>query len=135
LNPNPKPPRLNIVSITRSDSSGTTWAFTNHLSTIGQEWCDEGPGTDKKVDWPGNSMAARYNEGAAAKIRHSWDSIGYVEYGIAKRAGLNMAIPENHAGSFVQPDDESDIITLARNSSIMPTNLRLFPPDPEGVDA
>jgi len=34
LNPDVRLPRLTIVTITRSDSSGTTWAFTNHLNTI-----------------------------------------------------------------------------------------------------
>jgi phosphate transport system substrate-binding protein len=135
LNPNLKLPRLNIVTITRSDSSGTTWAFTNHLSAISDAWRQKGPGTGKKVDWPGNSMAARYNEGVAVKIRHSWGSIGYVEYGIAKRAGLSMATLENQAGAFVQPDDNSGTITLAQNASKMPENLRMFLPDPEGAEA
>jgi phosphate transport system substrate-binding protein len=135
LNPDLKLPRLNIVTITRSDSSGTTWAFTNHLSAISAEWKDKGPGVGKKIDWPGNSMSSRYNEGVAAKIKYSWGSIGYVEYGIAKRAGLATATLENKAGRYVRPTDESGTTTLANTSTQMPANLRMFLPDPAGVDS
>jgi phosphate transport system substrate-binding protein len=135
LNPDLKMPRLNIVTITRSDSSGTTWAFTNHLSAISPEWKEKGPGVGKKVDWPGNSMASRYNEGVAAKIKYSWGSIGYVEYGIAKRAGLAMAALENKEGQYVRPTNEIGTTTLANTSPQMPANLRMFLPDPGGRDS
>jgi phosphate transport system substrate-binding protein len=135
LNPDLKLPRLNIVTVTRSDSSGTTWAFTNHLSAVSPDWRDRGPGIGKKVDWPGNSMAARYNEGVAVKIRHSWGSIGYVEYGIAKRAGLPMAVLENKAGGFVPPTETNGAAALANASDQMPANLRMFLPDPDGTDS
>jgi phosphate transport system substrate-binding protein len=135
LNPQLNLPQLNIVTITRSDSSGTTWAFTNHLSAISSTWRDKGPGVGKKVDWPGNSMASRYNEGVAAKIKHSWGSIGYVEYGIAKRAGLSMAVLENKLGQYVKPTDAIGTSTLANTSTQMPQNLRLFIPDPDGKDS
>jgi phosphate transport system substrate-binding protein len=133
LNPDLKLPRLNIVTVTRSDSSGTTWAFTNHLSTVSPEWRDRGPNIGKKVDWPGNSMAARYNEGVAVKIKHAWGSIGYVEYGIAKRAGLSMAVLENKAGNFVSPSETSGMAALDNTSALMPANLRMFLPDPNGT--
>jgi phosphate transport system substrate-binding protein len=132
LNPHLKLPKLNIVTVTRSDSSGTTWAFTNHLNTISSKWSRQGPGVGKKVDWPGNSMASRYNEGIATRIKLSWGSIGYVEYGIAKRAGLALATLENKAGQYVKPNDNSGTTTLANTSTEMPPNLRMFLPDPDG---
>ena len=135
LNPKVQLPNLNIVTVTRSDSSGTTWAFTNHLSAISNEWRDQGPGVGKKVDWPGNSMVGRYNEGVAAKISHAHGSIGYVEYGIAKRAGLAMATLENQAGHYVAPTGTSGTATLANTSMQMPANLRMFLPDPAGSDS
>jgi phosphate transport system substrate-binding protein len=135
LNPHLKLPKLNIVTVTRSDSSGTTWAFTNHMNAISRKWSEQGPGVGKKVDWPGNSMASRYNEGVAMRIKYSWGSIGYVEYGIAKRAGLAMATLENKAGQYVRPNDESGTITLANTSTEMPANLRMFLPDPGGTNS
>lgn len=135
LNPDLELPKLNIVTITRSDSSGTTWAFTNHLSAVSPEWKNQGPGVGKKVDWPGNSMSSRYNEGVATKIRHAWGSIGYVEYGIAKRAGLAMASIQNKAGQFIKPTDTSGTTTLANTATDMPPNLRIFIPNPDGQDS
>jgi phosphate transport system substrate-binding protein len=135
LNPHLELPYLNIVTITRSDSSGTTWAFTNHLDAISDQWREKGPGVGKKIDWPGNSMAARYNEGIATKLTYTWGSIGYLEYGIAQRAGLKMAAIENRRGHFILPDDTSGTTTLANSAAQMPDDLRLFMPDPDGMDS
>ncbi len=135
LNPNLKLPEIHIATVCRSDSSGTTWAFSNHLSAVSDSWRDQGPGRGKKIDWPGNSMSGRYNEGVAMKIKLSRGSIGYVEYGIAKRAFLDMAALENKEGRFVEPTDSSGTVTLANTSTRMPSNLRMFLPDPDGEDS
>ena len=71
-------------------------------------------------------MSSRYNEGVAAKIKYAKGSIGYVEYGIAKRSGLSMASLENKNGVYVRPSDTSGTVTLANTSDQMPANLRLF---------
>jgi len=134
-NPDVKLPNQSITIVSRLDSSGTTYAFTNHLSAISQEWRDRGPGVGKVVDWPGNAMMVRGNEGVASRIKVSEGTIGYLEYGFAKRLGLPMAWLENKAGHFVEPNDHSGEEALARNSQRMPENLRLLIPDPEGVDA
>ena len=116
-NPDLKLPNENITIAARQDSSGTTYAFTNHLSAISQEWRDRGPGIGKVVDWPGNAMVARGNEGVAARIKISEGSIGYMEYGFAKRLGLPMAWLENKTGRFVEPNDDSGAETLVQNAS------------------
>jgi phosphate transport system substrate-binding protein len=51
-------------------------------------------------------MAARGNEGVSGKIKISEGSIGAVEYGFAKRLGLQMAALENRAGRFVAPGQD-----------------------------
>ncbi len=135
LNPHLTLPKLNIITVTRSDSSGTTWAFTNHLQTISKKWHESGFTAGKKIDWPGNSMVSRYNEGVAGAVKMSMGSIGYVEYGIAKRAGLAIAALENRSGEFVSPTDTSGTISLANNAAQLPDNLRMFLPDPEGKDS
>jgi phosphate transport system substrate-binding protein len=128
-----KLPRDDIVIAVRQDSSGTTYAFTNHLSAISEEWRDRGPGTGSLIDWPGHAMAARGNEGVAGRIKMSRGALGYVEYSIAKRAGLSMAWLENKAGGFIQPHGGSGLATLMNTE--LPDNLRVFLPDPEGRDS
>jgi phosphate transport system substrate-binding protein len=133
LNPDLKLPSIDIAVVVRLDGSGTTYAFTNHLSAINDEWRDRGPGVGTLVDWPGNVMAARGNEGVAGRIKMSKGAIGYVEYGIARRAGLSMAWLENKAGRFIEPHGGSGLATLINTN--LPENLRAFFPDPEGQDS
>jgi phosphate transport system substrate-binding protein len=133
INPDLKLPSSDIALVVRQDGSGTTFAFTNHLSAISEEWRDRGPGADTLIDWPGDAMAARGNEGVAGRIKLSNGSIGYVEYGIARRAGLSMAWLENKAGQLIEPHGGSGLATLLNTS--LPENLRVFFPDPEGQDS
>ena len=80
-------------------------------------------------------MTARGNEGVAGRIRRSWGAIGYVEYGFAKRLGLPMIRLQNKAGIFVEPNPNSGQAALAANVDQIPSNLRVFLPDPEGQDS
>lgn len=135
LNPELKLPKETITLVARQDSSGTTYALTNHLSAISAEWRDHGPGTGKLISWPGISTVAVGNEGVAGRIKRSWGSIGYVEYGFAKRLGLPMVHLQNKAGRYVTPTLEHGQAALAANADQMPGNLRLFLPDPDGDEA
>lgn len=132
-NPGVALPDRGIVIVARSDSSGTTFAMTNHLNAVSNQWRDRGPGVGKKIQWPGRTMLGRGNGGVARKIQISIGAIGYVEYGYAQRAGLAMAILENKAGHFVEPSPSSGSVTLKNNFQKLPKNLRLFMPDPEGA--
>jgi phosphate transport system substrate-binding protein len=133
INPGLTLPPTEIVHVVRQDGSGTTYAFTNHLSAISEEWRDRGPGVGRLIQWPGNAMAVRGNEGVAGRIKLSRGAIGYVEYGIAKRAGLPMAWLENKAGQIIAPHGGSGLATLLNTP--MRENFRVFFPDPEGEDS
>jgi phosphate transport system substrate-binding protein len=133
INPDLKLPSSDIALAVRLDGSGTTYAFTNHLSAISEEWRDRGPGVGTLIDWPGNAMAARGNEGVAGRIKLSKGSIGYVEYGMARRTGLSMAWLENKAGQLIEPHGGSGLATLLNTP--LPENLRVFFPDPDGHDS
>lgn len=128
-------PAVNIILVTRTESSGTTYAFTNHLSAVSKIWRDQGSGVGKLVQWPSNSMSARGNEGVAGRIKITDGAIGYVEYGYAQRAGLAMAVLENKAGKFVEPNPTNGQATLTNTQQDMPDNRRMFFPDPPGQDS
>jgi phosphate transport system substrate-binding protein len=135
LNPGLKQSKQTITLVGRQDSSGTTYALSNHLSAVSAEWRDRGPGVGKVLDWPGNAMMARGNEGVASRIKISQGSIGYVEYGFAKRLGLPMAHLQNRAGRFVEPSPRSGQAALAAGAKQIPGSLRAFLPDPDGDDS
>jgi len=95
---------------------------------VGQHHC-RGPASRGRpgylIDW----------EGVASLIKLGEGTIGYVEYGFAKRLGLAMAHLENKAGQYVAPGDRSGQTALASNVKQMPDNLRLYLPDPDGVES
>lgn len=132
-NPGVKLPALSITIAARQDSSGTTFAFTNHLAAISNQWRDGGPGIGKVIDWPGSAMLGSGNEAVAGLVKRSPGTIGYVEFGVAERAGLAMARLENKAGHFVAPTSNTGLATLA--DATLPDNLRAFFPDPDGAQS
>ncbi len=127
----PLPPKL-IQVVARQDSSGTTFAFTNHLAAISEAWA-AGPGVGKLIDWPGGAMVARGNEGVAGRIQATEGSIGYVEAGFAERLRLPLAWLENRAGGYVAPKAETGQRALAGGSDAIPEDLALVITDPEGA--
>ena len=131
LNPGLQLPDLPISVVRRADGSGTTFAFTNHLSAISPEW-KKGPGVGKSVVWP-VGLGAKGNSGVAALIEQTPGAIGYLEYGYAELTHLPMAKLENKTGTFVVPSVESGQAALA--GAEMPNNLRLWIPDPAGKEA
>lgn len=131
-NPGLALPSLDIILVTRAESSGTTYAFTNHLVAASRHWQERGTGVGKVVQWPAKAMSARGNEGVAGRIKMTEGSVGYLEYGYAQRAGLAMAVLENKAGNFVAPSPAAGRNTLSNTQHGMPENRRMFFPDPPG---
>jgi phosphate transport system substrate-binding protein len=118
----------------RSDGSGTTAVFTDHLSQISRRWKAQ-VGAGKSIDWPnsGRFIGGKGNEGVTVQILQTQGAIGYVEYSYALNNDLPMAALENKAGHFVQPSEKSASATLMAVK--LPPNLRTFISDPEGVDS
>jgi phosphate transport system substrate-binding protein len=125
-------PHKLIQVVARQDSSGTTFAFTNHLGAINPDWA-KGPGIGKQIGWPGGAMLVRGNEGVAQRVKLTEGSIGYVEYGFADRLHLPMAWLENRAGGLIAPGAETGSRALVGGSERIPENLTALIPDPEGA--
>src|SRR5262249_53050757 len=69
-------PHRDIAIVARLDSSGTTYALSNHLATIDPAWRAHGHEVGKLIEWPARSMLATGNEGVASRIKISEGSIG-----------------------------------------------------------
>ncbi len=130
-NPDVKLPDQPITVVYRSDGSGTTGVFTQHLSTVSPDWKSK-VGDGKTVNWP-VGLGAKGNEGVTAQIQQTQGSIGYVEYGYAKQNNLKFAALENKSGTFVVPTEASASKTL--EAVTLPENLRAFITDPEGAES
>src|ERR671919_1114364 len=105
LNPELSLPDADIITVHRSDGSGTTFVWTDYLSAISPEWSDQ-IGKGKSVQWP-TGIGAPGNEGVANGIRGSENSIGYVELAYALTTGMPFAFVQNQAGNFIEPTIES----------------------------
>ncbi|MGC9194613.1 MAG: phosphate ABC transporter substrate-binding protein PstS [Syntrophobacteraceae bacterium] len=105
LNEGVKLPDQYISVVHRSDSSGTTFTFTNYLSKISPDW-KHGAGTGVSVSWP-KGAGGKGNEGVASYVQNISGSIGYVEYAYALQNDMTYTLMENRDGFFVEPDAKS----------------------------
>jgi phosphate transport system substrate-binding protein len=131
-NPGVKLPNLDIAPVNRSDGSGTTFVFTQHLSAISEKW-KSGPGTGKSVNWPAKAaVGGAKNDGVAALIQRTPGAIGYIEYVFAATSGQPVAELQNKAGKFVAPTLEA--ATAALSHVELPADMRAWVTDPAGDD-
>jgi phosphate transport system substrate-binding protein len=133
-NLNLKLPDLPITVVRRSDSSGTTFVFTKHLSAISEAFAKE-VGTGTTVQWPKSDkiVAAPKNDGITATVKQTPGAIGYIEYGYAKLTKADFALLQNKAGNFILADTKSGQATLA--TATFDSRLRGWIEDPVGADA
>jgi len=131
-NPGAMMPNMAITVARRADASGTTFAFTHHLSAISEAWRN-GPGTGTTVNWPSSDkfIASPQNAGVAATIKQTPGAIGYIEYGYAEQGKMATAFLENKDGKYVKPSLESGQAALAGVE--LPVDLRAWLPDPDGA--
>ncbi|AGY56509.1 phosphate ABC transporter substrate-binding protein PstS [Gloeobacter kilaueensis] len=129
VNRDVKLPDLPVAVVRRSDGSGTTFIFTNHLSAIkGSDWGDKvGKGTS--VNWP-TGIGAKGNQGISAQVQQTPGAIGYVEYAYATENNLPVAAVENREGKFVLPSVPATKAAL--DGTKYPENFRVFIEDPDG---
>lgn len=121
-------PELPITVVHRSDGSGTTAIFTEHLATISADWKSTVK-SGKSVQWP-CGVGAKGNEGVTAQLLQVKGSIGYLEYGFAQQNGIATAALENKAGRFVKYTAQS--AKAALNNIKLPDNFVASDSDPAG---
>ena len=122
LNPDVKLPATDIIVVHRSDGSGTSFIFTDYLSSVSPVWADSvGKGTS--VKWPtGIGLGAKGNEGVAGQVKQLPGAIGYVELIYANQNKLPFADLKNAAGNFITPSLDS--VTAALATAKIPDDFR-----------
>jgi phosphate transport system substrate-binding protein len=120
LNPGAKLPATDLVVVHRSDSSGTSFIFTDYLSSVSKDW-EKNVGRNVSVKWP-IGLGNKGNEGVAGQIKQLPGTIGYVELAYAHQNKLPVTELKNAAGAFVQPTVES--VTEALASANVPEDFR-----------
>ena len=100
LNPGVKLPSLKITVVHRSDSSGTSFIFTNYLSKISPRWKEQ-VGQGSSVKWP-VGIGGQKNPGVCNNVARIKGAIGYTEYTYAVESRLACASLENADGNYVK---------------------------------
>jgi phosphate transport system substrate-binding protein len=133
LNPGVKLPDKEILTVHRSDPSGTTYICVDYLSKMSSAWKSKiGVGTS--VNWPGG-IAAKGNEGVAGKVSQSMGAIGYVELVYALQNQIEFGVVQNREGAFTQPSLKS-VTAAAKNAlTTIPDDLRYSLTDASGKDS
>ena len=101
LNPGITIPGAPITVVHRSDGSGTTYIFSNYLSSTDPTWAAK-VGTGKTLHWPVGE-GAEGNASVAATVFRTPFSIGYVERSYTHGLVLPFAAIRNRAGHYVIP--------------------------------
>jgi phosphate transport system substrate-binding protein len=95
-------PGTAITAVHRSDGSGTTEIFTKSLTSFSPDWKAGGASA---VEWPvdkaGNGIGGKGNQGVAAAVINTPNSIGYVELSYAISNTMSYASIVNKAGNTV----------------------------------
>ena len=116
LNPGITLPAAPITVVHRSDGSGTTYIFSNYLSSIDPAWAAR-VGTGTTLTWPAGD-GEEGNPGVAAAVYRTPFSIGYVEQAYSQGLLLPFAAIRNQAGNYVIPSAQSVAADAAQKPGI-----------------
>ena len=108
-------PHTAISVFHRSDGSGTTYNFTDYLSSVSQTWNSKyGKGTS--VNWPVGTGES-HSSGVAGAVAATNGGIGYTDVEYAVENHLKYAKMQNRNGKFVSPT----LVSIKAASNVQPT--------------
>jgi phosphate ABC transporter phosphate-binding protein len=126
-------PDADIVVVHRSDGSGTSFVWSDYLSKVSPQWkTSVGAGTT--VQWP-VGIGAERNEGVAAAVQQTPNSIGYVEFIYALQHELRFGAVRNAAGQLVLASISSVTAAASAGNGAVSQDFRVSITNPAGKDA
>jgi phosphate transport system substrate-binding protein len=127
INPEVKVPDIPIVVAHRSDGSGTTYIFSDFLSTVSPKW-KEKVGTGKSIQWP-VGVGGKGNEGVAGLVGQTTGAIGYVELAYVLQNQITYAAVQNKAASYLYPTVDTIKAAAASKPTVSATNFSIVDAD------
>jgi phosphate transport system substrate-binding protein len=127
LNPGINLPSEDITPVYRSDGSGTSYNFTDYLSSISPTW-------KTKIGWSTQpafpvGVGGKGSSGVAGIVKSTEGSIGYADIAYAITNKINVMAVKNAAGKFTTPGLVS-IATAAAAFPKVPANLEMHIANP-----
>ena len=101
INPDQNLPDLKITPVYRVGNSGTTYNFTDYLSSVSSDWKTKF-GAGQSVNWP-TGVGANGSAGVAGTVQNTPGAICYVDTAFAISNHLHFAAIKNAAGNYIYP--------------------------------
>jgi phosphate transport system substrate-binding protein len=124
LNPGVALPDQGITVVHRSDSSGTTYIFTDYLSTVSNAWALRVGRTKAPTPWPAG-IGVSGNADVGKQVKATRGAIGYVELKFAIDNNLSFARIPNRAGVFVLPNADSVLAAANQFPGVTAANFSI----------
>jgi phosphate transport system substrate-binding protein len=102
LNPGVSFPDRKITPVYRSDGSGTTYNFTDYLTSVNREFKGKVGGPSTTVNWPAG-VGARGSSGVAGVVTRTEGAIGYADIAYALKNHIKFAAVQNKSGKWATP--------------------------------
>ena len=106
LNPGESLPNTPIRVVCRSDSSGTTYHFSDYLNKLSAPWKARF-GVANKHEWPSSFIAVKGSGEVSKAVRNTPGAIGYIDYNYVLDDALVGVQMRNAEGRFVEASAES----------------------------
>jgi phosphate transport system substrate-binding protein len=101
LNPGANMPDLKITPVFRSDASGTSYNFTDYLSSVSPTWKSK-IGNSTQPSFPAG-VGAKGSGGVAGVVKNTPGAVTYVDVAYALTNHIKFAAVKNAAGKFLYP--------------------------------
>jgi len=122
LNPGASLPDLKITPVFRSDGSGTSYNFTDYLSSVSAEWRNR-IGVSTQPAFPAG-VGAKGSGGVSGVVANTPGGVTYVDTAYALVHHLKFAAVKNAAGNFLFPSLRR-VAAAAASVTSVPANNEL----------
>ena len=126
LNPGVSLPSTHITPIYRSDGSGTSFVFTDYLSSVDPDWASK-VGTSTQPTFPVGT-GAEHSSGVIAAMQATDGGITYAETSYVAADNLDYALIQNAAGMYPKPTNSAVLAAAAVGTTRSDGTIKLVDP-------
>ena len=126
-----KLPDTAIAVVHRAEGSGTSYIFTDYLSSVSPDWKSK-VGKNTTLNWP-TGLGAKGNDGVTGVVQKASGAIGYVELIYALQNKMPVAAVKSADGAYLKPSLEG--VTAAMSTATIPDDFRFSMVNAPGKDS
>jgi phosphate transport system substrate-binding protein len=132
LNPGVNFPDRKITPVYRSDGSGTTYNFTDYLTSVSSSFKSRVGGPNTTVNWP-TGVGARGSSGVAGVVTRTEGAVGYADIAYALQNHIKFAAVQNKSGKWATPGLRSIRAAASADRKFSSTNELSIVNPPKGT--